>query len=553
MKKRIISMIVLAAVTASLFSACKKKEVQTEAAISTNDGPLSRYETTVELTAVGSITPPESKKVPSGTTVENQSFLKLAEDNLNIKIKYLWTVPAEQFGQKFKLSVASGELPDIMKIDQQQFEEFIESDSLADLTKAYEKYALPEMKADYQAFDNAPLKAATRNGKLYSLPYNVDPNQQIQLIWIRTDWLKNVGLEPPKTIDDVVKIAEAFAKKDPDKNGKNDTYGLALNKDIFSWAFDVRGFAQGFHAYPNGWIKGKSGTLVKGEIQPEMKNVLLKLQEMYKNNIIDREYAVKDINKVTEDLVAGKIGITYGEWWLPNWPLNLNKDKDPNAEWECFPIVSVDDKPAVSNINRINFGGYNVVSKKTKNPEAAIKLMNLYWDIMFGKEKAETKYGELVKDEKGFVYNFVPIYNFRAMTQDNNFLAVNEALKAKSPSNLITEDQNNLYEAAIKYLENKKLTKEWGLYYSRAAENGGWGITRKIRDAKQVIYNEYYGSTTATELEKGQTLDKLISETFNRIIMGAPINEFDKFVDDWKKLGGDEITKEVNEWYNKNK
>jgi putative aldouronate transport system substrate-binding protein len=28
----------------------------------------------------------------------------------------------------------------------------------------------------------------------------------------------------------------------------------------------------------------------------------------------------------------------------------------------------------------------------------------------------------------------------------------------------------------------------------------------------------------------------------------APVDEFDKFVDQWRKLGGDEITKEVNDW-----
>jgi len=29
----------------------------------------------------------------------------------------------------------------------------------------------------------------------------------------------------------------------------------------------------------------------------------------------------------------------------------------------------------------------------------------------------------------------------------------------------------------------------------------------------------------------------------------ASIDEFDKFVAQWKQLGGDQITAEVNEWY----
>jgi putative aldouronate transport system substrate-binding protein len=32
-----------------------------------------------------------------------------------------------------------------------------------------------------------------------------------------------------------------------------------------------------------------------------------------------------------------------------------------------------------------------------------------------------------------------------------------------------------------------------------------------------------------------------------------PVAEFNNFVKDWKSLGGDDITKEVNEWYKKSK
>ncbi|WP_235439823.1 hypothetical protein [Paenibacillus sp. DMB20] len=40
------------------------------------------------------------------------------------------------------------------------------------------------------------------------------------------------------------------------------------------------------------------------------------------------------------------------------------------------------------------------------------------------------------------------------------------------------------------------------------------------------------------------------SETFNKIIYGKlPADEFDKFVEKWKQNGGEQVTKEVNEWY----
>jgi putative aldouronate transport system substrate-binding protein len=49
--------------------------------------------------------------------------------------------------------------------------------------------------------------------------------------------------------------------------------------------------------------------------------------------------------------------------------------------------------------------------------------------------------------------------------------------------------------------------------------------------------------------EKWEALDKLEKETFTKIIMGtSSVDEFDNFVAAWKKLGGDTIVKEVNDW-----
>ncbi|MNL86936.1 hypothetical protein D3C87_2158660 [compost metagenome] len=49
---------------------------------------------------------------------------------------------------------------------------------------------------------------------------------------------------------------------------------------------------------------------------------------------------------------------------------------------------------------------------------------------------------------------------------------------------------------------------------------------------------------------KGALLSKLESETYLKIIYGEkPIDYFDEFVKEWKANGGDQITAEVNQWY----
>lgn len=62
------------------------------------------------------------------------------------------------------------------------------------------------------------------------------------------------------------------------------------------------------------------------------------------------------------------------------------------------------------------------------------------------------------------------------------------------------------------------------------------------------VYSKIYNQTTTME-KKWANLKKLEDETFLKIIIGeSSVDEFDKFVEQWKAEGGDEITKEVKEY-----
>ncbi|MNI71367.1 hypothetical protein D3C73_1272360 [compost metagenome] len=64
------------------------------------------------------------------------------------------------------------------------------------------------------------------------------------------------------------------------------------------------------------------------------------------------------------------------------------------------------------------------------------------------------------------------------------------------------------------------------------------------------VRSVFYGSTPSMPAvwPKLQTLE---SETFLNIIVGeTPVSAFDDFVKDWKRMGGDLITREVSEIVN---
>ncbi len=509
--------------------------------------PLGKYPEPVTVSMVLGARTPESKDVPSGLTPDQNGYLKKLKEMTNIEVKYAWTVPYEQFTQKFKLSIASGDLPDVMWVDQVTFEQFKEQGILGDLTEAYRDYASPTIKK-WMEFDGGATMnmMKSEDGKLLGLPSYSDANQSLQTLWIRADWLKNVGLEAPRTFEELEKVADAFAHNDPDQDGQQDTYGLALMKSLNFWGFDARGFFYTLGAYPYNFIPGPDGKLVAGETLPETKDALAKLADWYKKGLLDKEWAFKDENKVVEDMIAGKVGLSFGEWWYPNWPLNLVKDNDPKAEWINVPLPSYNGNPGKSLVPRARLGKILVVNKNFAHPEAAIKMANFY------PEMTKKEYNDVATPANGYVYEWFEPRVSNPTEMETNYIQVNEALKANNDS---YEFENGsgalLYETAKKYASGDQAS--WGLTFSRASEDGGWGVTRQVRDSGQIVRSGFAGPPTPTQVEKGASLLKLTDETFTKIIMGsASVDEFDKYVEDWKKLGGNDITAEVNDWYAKN-
>ena len=58
------------------------------------------------------------------------------------------------------------------------------------------------------------------------------------------------------------------------------------------------------------------------------------------------------------------------------------------------------------------------------------------------------------------------------------------------------------------------------------------------------------GAPTETMTSRMSTLEDLQDEVFIKIILGEEsIDAFDKFVSDFYALGGEAITKDVNDWY----
>lgn len=529
--------------------ASKDNQNQASAA---DDGPLGKYDPAIEVSFVRDLSDVVENNVLGvlkGETIDNNRWTQLYEDELGIKIKYDWVVKgsptSDQYLQKINVTLASGDLPDVIPVNATQLKQLADSDQIEDMTELYEKYASPFTKKVLSEEGTSVFDAATFDGKLMAVPQLESSMERAMYIWIRTDWLDKLGLKPPKTMADVLAISKAFTEGDPDGNGKKDTFGLGVTKDLWGGAMGLEGFMAGYDAYPNIWVEDASGKLVFGSTQPEVKKALQVLQDMAKNGQIDQEFGVKDGGKVSEQISAGKIGMEYGEQWNSIWPLQLNRDNDPNAQWQAFPIVSESgETPKVP--LKFSTTRFFAVKKGAAHPEAVIKMFNLHLEKNWGETAEFDKY--FAPPEAESVWQLSPVTPYPVKKNVDAFRAIDAARKAGDFSTL-TGEAKTIQEKLEAYASGSSdgfALWGWERIYG---EEGSMGIADHYDKNNQFLREKFVGAPTPTMVERKATLEKLQNEVFVKIILGDPIDKFDQFVADWKKLGGDQITQEVNEWY----
>jgi putative aldouronate transport system substrate-binding protein len=519
--------------------------------------PFGKYEPAIEMRVIKQMD--QSQKLvggnPSLESYEVNAVNKQVLDTLGIKLKYDWVVPKEQFNTKWNLTIASGDLPDVLTMNLIQFQELTKTDVLRDMTQYVDQYTSPTLKMLYDWDENFTRKAGTIGGKLLSVPITGTSPDNSPIFWIRKDWLDKVGMQTPTTMDELLKVARAFANNDPDGNGKNDTYAMALNKTLGGGLSDINGFLNGYGAYFDIWVKD-GDKLVYSSIQPQVKTALLALQKMYTEKLIDPEFSVKDPVKEGEMVVSGKVGLLYGRTWACYVNIKDSHLKDLKAQWLPNQVPGVAGAAtkvqASASLSGMTFVGVN---KKYAHPEAAVKLVNLYATNYYGAKSTDewnTKIHYQMPDGSWVSMIHLPAIEIRSPWNDyNQYLQLKAALAANDRNKLMPYVQV-VWDMVTKYTSDPTQRQNLPAYL-QVGPNGSQSVIEKYRTQNRIVLDEFLGFKTPAALEKETTLQAKILEVYTRIIMGESIDEFDKMVKDWYALGGDQITAEVNDWYKKNR
>lgn len=147
---------------------------------------------------------------------------KIIKEKLGIEL-ILTALPSSESDQDTKINAAgaANALPDLFMVSSNCFQILVKQKLLAPVDDMYAM--MPNRTA--KLYDKDSKAFSSVNGVSYGLaqPGTIVRNEGVV---IRKDWLDKLGLKVPKTTDEFFEVMKAFTFKDPDGNGKNDTYGL---------------------------------------------------------------------------------------------------------------------------------------------------------------------------------------------------------------------------------------------------------------------------------------------------------------------------------------
>lgn len=564
MKKNILRMLALVLALSCLFAlaACSSSQTATPGADKETDqtpatsnqpeqpsdaaeqtpDPFGKYEEPITINVVRTMesTTKFDTNYPETYSLEVNVWSHAYEDMLGIKLNYLWTPPSDTYATKWTTAMASGDLPDMGVVDAATYLTLVEAGLVEDMTDIFDQYASDYYKAQIEAENGVSVDFMTFDGRMLGLPITGATPDSANFLFIRKDWLDQVGMEAPTTIDELIEVARAF--KDAQLGGP-DTYGICMGPYEFSGQCDWEGFLNGYKAYYNIWVKTDDGKLGYSTIQPEMREALLGMQQLYKEGLISTEFAVN--GNITEDLVSDKVGIAYGTYWAPIMAIQDEMNNNPDSEWMALELPTIDGSKATTQAwGNGAPSSFFFVRKGYEHPEAAVKMLNL---------------GFKLDTEEPMKYNFheesqiqVHAYRIAGLWEPwrnvNNNELVWSALETGDTSAL-SENNMDMYNNIVKYREGTLEREKIGYMLVNETTGSTYSIINQMNEEGRIILSEYKTLPSQEFTETLNLLDYDMMQVMTRVIAGEDISSYDKAVENWLANGGQELTDEVNAWY----
>lgn len=493
---------------------------------------------------LGQLNGANNSNLPEGNTYEDNAYTRYLKEILNVQNQSIYMEREDRYNDYVNVLVNDHTLPDVLVVcDRETLYNLVENDLIEDLTEVYANCTSPRIKAMYNSYGSQLLGAGTFDGKLMALPEAVIDHGPC-LLWLRKDWMEQLGLEEPESFEEAMDIIQAFQENRMGAEEGEEPVGLVCDTNLVSVTsqnYSVEPVFEKFYAYPRRWIKDENGEIVYGSRTKETKSALAYLRELYKRGILDQNFALRAQNNLRDLVVEGKCGAFFGLWWTPNNPLMDEIENDPEADWEPYYLTA--DYQEKNNVyTSFSDNKYVVVRKGYEHPEIIMKIVSVLFDYSRFEDKENAD-----EINSYFGLNVDPTARPLVINVDYNEAIYNvtkdirRVIAGTQKESNLSALEKSYYSACIKYLSGEDVTAEdWAAYKSRISAVGVL-VDGNYKPLQRQYLEESDG-------EVPNILASLEKNAFIQLIMGEqPMDYFDTFVQEWYAQGGQELTEKIRE------
>jgi putative aldouronate transport system substrate-binding protein len=544
--RRILGVFLVLALSVTLFAACGNVEQSNSPTTAAQESAKKEEATTESKTPVTIkywVDMPSDKVAPVFKNMAEIEMYKELESRTGVKVEFMHP-PAGQANEQFNLMIASRDLPDVIERNFQDSgaggypggpEKAIADGVIIKLNDLIDKNA-PNLKKLFTDNKDYDKLSKTDNGTYYTFPF-IRGDDALMVFFgpqFRKDWLDEVGLAVPETIDEWYTVLKAFKEK------KKVEFPFSFRQNPGSGANDLGGGDGFIGAW--GIAKGyyiEDGKVKFGSIEPSFKDCLKTLNQWFDEKLIDPDFASQDLKtwraKVTDNKVGAYMGLTGGGM---GYFYDLVKANDPT-----FALVGAPN-PTLKKGEKSHFGQKDwpvsnacaQITTTNKHPEETAKWL----DYGYGPE-GHILFNFGIEGKSFTMQNDYPKYtDWVVKNPEGKSMALAMSTYMRSHYNGPFVQDKRYFEQFLKYPDQLKAVETWA------------GSSTFDRRLPKITATPDESTTFATIMNE---INTYVDEMFLKFVMGQEsIDKFDDYVAQVRKMKIDEalaIQQAALERYNK--
>ncbi|QKJ20583.1 extracellular solute-binding protein [Microbacterium hominis] len=452
---------------------------------------------------------------------EGNEIETAVEDVVGVDLDITW-VPNSSYGDKVNITLAGDDLPHVMVIQGKDpgFVRNAEAGAFWDLTDYLAEY--PNLDTTFPEVQ----KASSVNGKVYGVFRARDVMREAVIV--RKDWLENLGLELPKTTEDLYEVAKAFTEDDPDGNGQDDTYGIIVPK----WPGTI-GTNSPWDAMETWYGAGNRWTEDGGELVPNFTTdqwleAVQFERKLVEEGVVNPDFATFDSATWNEPFLNGKGGIIIDVHSRAGVLINLFKEADPD-NFDAYVDVTGNLTGPDGDMHALPTTGYSgflaIPKAKVRTEEdlrAVLAVLN-----------------DLNSDEAGPLLNN-GIEGVTYELDGDLAVAVDDAPQALKDTVMSFAQLGMNVTGFQGYLPKQATDYEQEMYDKRKAI--------EAEDTESAEFDPSAPYVSPTYVSKGAQLDTIVADARIQYLAGQiDLAALEDAIELWRTSGGDDIIAEINE------